>query len=228
MALSMDPLARIARALERRESPEARRAELSLYVAVGDSFTAGTGCPPGCAWADRLADGLRERHPSLAFRNLAVDGATSAEVLDQFPEAIQLEPDLVSVICGANDVLRSMRPDAAAYARNLAGAFGRIKAANPSARIFTATAPDRWDFLGLGPRTRLRVERGIARFNRATRGVARTYGVPCLDVAGHPGLADPRNFAADGLHPSSLGHERAARAFAALVADGYGIEIEIE
>lgn len=222
--MSIDPLARIVRAFERRESPEARRAELSLYVAIGDSFTAGTGCASGAAWADRLADGLREHSPSLAFRNLAVHGATSAEVLEQLPETIQLEPDLVSAICGANDVLRSTRPDAAAYARNLAAILGRLQGANPAVRLFTATAPERWDFLSLGPRTRARVERGIARLNRATRGVARTYGVACLDVAGHPGLADPENFAPDGLHPSALGHERAARGFAELVR----AELEID
>ena len=76
-----------------------------------------------------------------------------------------------------------------------------------------------WDFLELGPRTRARLERGIARFNAATRAVAADHGVPCLDVADHPGLAEPENFVADGLHPSALGHRQAAAGFARAARD---------
>jgi lysophospholipase L1-like esterase len=225
--VSVDPFAAIARVIGSQLGPEVRREQLSLYVALGDSFTAGTGCPEGRAWPERLATGIRAYNPQFAFRNLAVEGATSDEVLAQLPEAIELEPDLVTVVCGANDVLRSTRPDAAAYARRLASIFGRLQDANPVARIVTATAPERWDFLELGPRTRTRVETGVARFNRATRGVARAYAVPCLEVAGHPGLSQGENFSADGLHPSALGHERAARGFAAVLRERFGISITI-
>ena len=225
--MTLDPLAEIARVLAaRRDSPQARRAELSLYVAIGDSFTAGTGCEPGEAWAERLAAGLRRRNPSLAFRSLAVHGATSAQVLGQIPEAIELEPDLVTVVCGANDVLLTTRPDIPAYARRLASIIGRLRAANPGVRIVTATAPERWDFLDLRPRTRRRVEHGIDRLNRATRTIAGSYGVPCLDVASHPGLSVPENFASDGLHPSAVGHARAARGFAALLGSELGIDVQ--
>lgn len=225
--MTLDPLAEIARALAaKKDSARARSAELSLYVAIGDSFTAGTGCGPGEAWAERLAAGLRRRSPDMAFRNLAVHGATSAEVLEQLPEAIQLEPDLVTVVCGANDVLKSTRPNIPAYARRLASIIGRLRGANPGVRIVTATAPERWDFLDLRPRTRRRVEHGIVRLNRATRTVAGSYGVPCLDVASHPGLSVPENFAPDGLHPSALGHLRAARGFAVLLATELGIDVQ--
>jgi phosphatidylinositol alpha 1,6-mannosyltransferase len=228
--MTVDPLAQIAQVFENRRQPgpEARSAELSLYVALGDSFTAGTGCAPGEAWPDRLATGLRAHSPMLDFRNLAVHGATSTEVLSQLPEAIELEPDLVTVVCGANDVLETTRPDVAGFARRLASILGRLAAANPGVRIATATSPERWDFLPLGPRTRARVERGIARFNRATRTVASAYGVPCLDVATHPGLSEAENFAPDGLHPSALGHKRAAQGFAELLRDELGIATELE
>lgn len=199
---------------------------VALYVAMGDSFTAGTGCAGGEAWPERLAGGLRAGNPRLGFRNLAVHGATSGEVLEQLPEALQLEPDLITVVCGANDVLRSTRPDEEGYARRLAILFRRLRRANPEVRIATATAPERWDFLDLGPRTRTRVERGIARLNRATREIAAAHGVPCLEVAGDDGLCDPANFAADGLHPSALGHERAARGFAELLRRSFAIETE--
>jgi lysophospholipase L1-like esterase len=43
-------------------------------------------------------------------------------------------------------------------------------------------------------------------------------------VAGHPGLSNSENFSDDGLHPSTLGHTRAAEGFAALLADRLGLE----
>lgn len=190
---------------------------LRLYVAIGDSFTAGTGCEPGDAWPERLATLLRRSSPRLEHVNLATHGARSAEVAGQVDRAAALEPDLVTLVCGANDVLRSTRPDGAEYAARLAAMIETLHARAAGVRVITATAPERWDFLELGPRTRARVERGIEEVNRATRAVAAAHGAECLDVAGHAGLALAENFAADGLHPSALGHARAAQGFAELL-----------
>jgi phosphatidylinositol alpha 1,6-mannosyltransferase len=222
--MTEDPLVTIARALREHGGGEPRR-EVSCYVALGDSFTAGTGSPEGLGWADRIASGLRRRDSTFVYRNLAEDGATSADVLGQVDQAVQLEPDLVTVICGANDVLRTTRPNEAAYARRLRRIFRRLRDAGPRMVLLTATSPSRWDFVELGPRTRARVEAGMRGFNDVTRRVAEDHGVPCLDVADHPGLRERDNFATDGLHPSPRGHERAARAFAAVLRDGYGIPI---
>ena len=69
--------------------------------------------------------------PALAFRNLAVEGATSEQVLEQLPEAIELEPDLVTVVCGANDVLRTPGPTPAptrgAWPRSSAACSARTR-----------------------------------------------------------------------------------------------------
>jgi len=193
----------------------------SSYAALGDSFTAGTGCDPGVSWADRLAAGLRSRNSRLLYRNFAVDGATSADVLRQVGPALQLEPDLVSVVCGGNDVLRTRRPDVEGYAERLDRIFSRFEEL-PGVTLATATSPTRWSFLGLGPRTARRVEAAIADVNEATREIARAHDVLCLEVAGHPGLEDPENFSEDGLHPSALGHARTARAFASLLEQRLG------
>ena len=219
-----DPYARIAEEL----SPCARKQRLSLYVAMGDSFTAGTGSPEGQAWPDRLAAGIRVENPGFELRNLAVGGATSDEVLEQLPEAIELEPDLVTVVCGANDALLSTRPDPERYAANFEAILEGLRVAVPGVRIVTATSPERLEFMPLGPRTRDRVEHGIADVNERTRRIAARNGVPCLEVVGHSGLSEPENFCADGLHPSALGHEHAAHGFAAFIAEAYGIEISEE
>lgn len=224
----VDPLARIARVISDQRDFEARGRELSLYVAIGDSFTAGTGCEAGAAWPSQLARALRRRHPSLELRNLAFDGATSTDVLErQLPEALELEPDLVTVVCGGNDILRSTRPDVDGYEDRLGSILERLHDGNRSVRIATATAPEGWDFLALGPRTRARVEAGLAALNQATRRLARRFAVPCLEVAGHPELANPANYASDGLHPSANGHRRTARAFAELIREHHGIALDL-
>jgi lysophospholipase L1-like esterase len=222
--MSEDPFVTIARALREKGPLEPPRG-VSCYVALGDSFTAGTGSPEGLGWSHRIAEGLRRRNTAFVYRNLAEDGATSADVLDQLNDALQLEPDLVTVICGANDVLRSTRPEPDLYARRLSEIFERLHKAGPRMIVVTATSPEQWDFVRLGPRTRARVEAGMRDINDVTREVARAHCVPCLDVADHPGLRDRDNFATDGLHPSIRGHARAARAFAFLLSDGYRIPI---
>jgi lysophospholipase L1-like esterase len=222
-----DPFVVIAESLAAARKPRVRGEPL-CYVALGDSFTAGKGCAPGERWADRLAAGLGMLHSAVGYYNLATDGATSADVLErQVGEALQLEPDLVTVICGANDVLSSVRPDADGYRRRLAAILDGLRAGLPRVAILTATSPEGWRFLELRPRTRARVMRGIRAINTATRAVARERGIPCLDVVNHPGLDEPENFSPDGLHPSPSGHARAAVEFARALESSFGIESAI-
>jgi lysophospholipase L1-like esterase len=218
-----DPFAVIGRHL----FPAGGRQPVSCYVALGDSFTAGTGTADGERWPDRLAAGLRAANVDLAYRNLASEGATSAEVSSQVGPAIQLEPDLVTVVCGANDVLRRVRPDVRGYGVRFSRILARLQAALPEVAILTATSPESWRFLELGPRTRARVVAGLRDLNATTRAVAEQHGVPCLDVVDHPGLEDPSNFSGDGLHPSAAGHERAAREFARCLLDEFGIRCDL-
>lgn len=194
------------------------------YVALGDSFTAGHDAGAGERWADRLAASLARRSPGLSYANLAVDGANSAAVLEQLPAALALSPDLVTVICGANDVLLTSRPDVEGYKARFSRILGGLREGAPGAAILTATAPESWQFLELRPRTKARLVRALGELNAATRTVAARHRVPCLDVAGHPGLAERENFGVDGLHPSTLGHERAAEEIALSLRAHFGIE----
>lgn len=188
------------------------------FVALGDSFTAGTGVAEEERWADRLARGLGAGG-EVVYRNLACDGATSADVLAQVPDALQLEPDLVTVVCGANDVLRSVRPDLDGFALRFAAILDSLRDAVPGVLLLTATVPERWRFLELRPRTLARVSGGLRAVNAAIREAAGERGIPCLEVVGQPGLDDPDNFCEDGLHPSELGHARVAGAFGTLLAE---------
>lgn len=221
---AMDPDAVIARALSAAVAPAGPR-RVSCYVALGDSFTAGTGCAAGQPWADRIAAALGR---SVSYRNLAVHGAASAEVREQIGPALQLEPDLISVVCGVNDLLFSSRLNVLRYSLNLGAIVRRAQDALPGVRLVTATAPESWGFLRAGPRTRARIERDAARLNHATRSLAAAHGVAVLEVAGDPRLSDPKNFSSDGLHPSQLGHARAAREIAALLRSHFDLPLREE
>jgi len=218
-----DPLVTIAESLDAAGRSRTPR-EVFCYAALGDSFTAGTGCPPGESWADRLATSLGAVHSSFGYLNLAAEGATSAQVLEQVAPALQLEPDLVTLVCGTNDVLTSVRPDVDGYAKRLTEILERLRAGVSSVAILTATSPEHWRFLDLRPRTRARVHGAIRDLNRVTRSIAERQGVPCLDVANHPGLHQRENFSRDGLHPSPVGHARAAVEFARALHHHFGIE----
>jgi lysophospholipase L1-like esterase len=117
----------------------------------------------------------------------------------------------VSLICGANDVLESVRPDPEGYQLRLARMFGRIRATSPDATIFTATYPDLSRFVDLRDRTRRRVQRGVEEFNAACRAAAADHGVVVLEWADRPETGEPAYRAADGFHPSSVGHRHGAR-----------------
>jgi lysophospholipase L1-like esterase len=181
---------------------------VTTYVAMGDSFTAGLE-PGQTRWADELARELGAR-----YVNLASVGATSELVeLEQLERALQLEPDVVTLVCGANDVLFDTRPDPEAYAARLSRMFTRLRRELPNAQIVTATYPDISRFLKLRPRTRARVVEGMERFNSAIRSVARRHDIVLMESFDHPAATARETYAADGFHPSPEGHRAAAREF---------------
>lgn len=199
--------------------------EVRTFVAVGDSFTAGNGCDPECRWADLVAAGLRQTNPGLRYSNLARDGADSRDVLEQIPAAIGCRPDLVTLVCGANDVILGPRPDIPAFVARFELMLDRLKRALPGVAILTATYPEAGQPAGIGPRTLARIRAGMSELNRMIRRISGERSVPCVDTVDHPGLRDPENFETDGLHPSTTGHRRAAAEFSAALRRNFSIYI---
>jgi lysophospholipase L1-like esterase len=183
---------------------------MTTYVALGDSFTAGL-VPGEPRWADEVARALG---PDTRYENLAWVGATSADVeQNQLGRALALDPDVVTLVCGANDVLMSVRPDAEEYEGRLSRMFARLRREAPEAAVVTATYPDISRFLDLRPRTRSRVEKGMRVYNAACRTVAGRHGIALLEGFDHPAAFERGTYADDGFHPSEEGHRRAAGEF---------------
>ena len=180
------------------------------YVALGDSTTEGLDDPrPGGGyrgWADRLAEGLAAAEPGLLYANLAVRGRRIPQVhAEQLAPALALEPDLVTVLAGLNDLLRR-RYDAAATAAHLEAMLSESLAAGATAATFTI--PDPSSVMPLA-----RIVRGrLHAYNEAIREIGARTGAIVVDLAGVPATADPRLWSIDRLHASALGHERIAAA----------------
>ncbi|MEO7059835.1 MAG: SGNH/GDSL hydrolase family protein [Lapillicoccus sp.] len=185
------------------------------YVAIGDSLTEGMSDPdpgvPGAyvGWADRLAVHLAERAEAegrdFGYANLAIRGRLLADVVGpQLDAGLALEPDLVSIIGGANDILRP-KADVDALAGDLEAAVARIRATG--ADVLMATPADPWKA------PLLRAFRGrCALYVACIWGIAQRQGAFVLDQWGQPFLRDWSMWADDRLHMNSEGHRRVSLA----------------
>jgi lysophospholipase L1-like esterase len=189
------------------------------YVALGDSFTEGVGDldptrPNGVrGWADRVAEVLAAPDPGFRYANLAVRGRQLRAILaEQLAPALAMDPDLVTIYAGANDILR-----ATVDLDNLVAAYdaGVEALAATGARILMWTAYDP------GHAPVLRTMRGrFATYNELVREVADAHGATVVDFWRMREYRDPRMWDTDRIHMSPLGHARMAMA----VLDALGVD----
>lgn len=187
------------------------------YVAIGDSQTEGLNdgdeTSGYCGWADRLAEMLAEVEPTVVYANLAVRGKRAGEVrAEQLAAALALEPDLVTVMAGMNDLVRPGF-DAAAVVGELEAMFAALSASG--ARVVTFTFPDIAKIAPLVRRLRPR----LLDFNDRIREAAGKHGVTLVDTFDYPVTWDPRLWSSDRIHATPLGHAT----IAAAAADALGL-----
>lgn len=179
------------------------------YAAVGDSFTEGVGDPGPdgnfVGWADRLAVLLDDRAPEDTFRyaNLAVRGKLIDQIVeDQVPRAVELAPDLVTLVAGGNDIIRpGTDPDD--VAERFEKAVARLSDAVGT--VMVATGFDTRDVAVL---KHLRGK--IATYNMHVRAIADRHGCTMLDLWSLKSIQDRRAWDEDRLHLSAEGHTRVA------------------
>ena len=191
------------------------------YVALGDSYTIGTAVDADERWPSQLIARLGRGGGLRLVRNLGVNGATSAAVLErQLPAAIALRPEFASLLVGVNDVVRRV-PEAVVRANvtSIVDGLGL-----PPSRILLVSTPDYTvtpEGASYGdPATR---RAGIVAVNAAVEEIATARGIPFVDIFDLSGRAatDLRLVADDGLHPSgaqyALWVDRIAPVVAALL-----------
>ncbi len=198
---------------------------MTTFVALGDSITLGVGDPVRVAdpetgrsrrawrgWAALLAEGLCD--PELHI--VAGNGACSADVeRDQLPRALQLRPDIASVVVGINDTLRP-NFDPARIEAAAAHTIGALRAAG--AEVLTLRLPDPGRMLGAPSFFARPLARRARQINTVMDGLAGRFGTVHFDAASDEVVYDKRMWAVDRLHPSERGHRYIAGRFHQMLA----------
>ncbi|MDR6174596.1 lysophospholipase L1-like esterase [Nocardioides zeae] len=199
------------------------------YVALGDSFTEGVGDrdpdrPNGVrGWADRVAEVLADRAAAagetFGYANLAIRGRKLVPVLEeQVDPAIALEPDLVTLYAGANDIVRP-KVDLDALAVAYDEGVERLAATGAQVVLFTAFDPGQG---GLYAPIRGR----FALYNEHVREIADRHGAVVADswriahrLPGGLVASDARLWDVDRMHLGPAGHQFVAM----MVLDALGL-----
>jgi lysophospholipase L1-like esterase len=175
------------------------------YVALGDSFTEGVGDPDAGrpnglrGWADRVAEVLAERTPGFGYANLAIRGRKLDAILaEQLEPALALEPDLITVYAGANDIMRP-KVDLDALVGRYDAALGRLAATGARLLVWTAFDP--------GGSAIYRPMRGrFALYNELVREAADRHGATVVDFWRMREYRDWRYWDVDRMHMGPAGH----------------------
>lgn len=179
-----------------------------VYVAIGDSAAQGIGASrPGLSYVGLIA----EQASSLTGRavhalNLSVSGATTAlAVRDQLPRLDGLQPDLVTVSIGANDIAMW---DPVRFDRNIRTIFAAVPSHAIVADVPCFYLPQN--------------ERKVAEANRLLHAAARDHGLRVVPLHEHTRRQGLRGilteFARDMFHPNDAGYRVWAGAFRPAVA----------
>lgn len=184
------------------------------FVVLGDSTSAGIGVDdPADAYPSLLADRLAaETGRRVELTVLGVSGARVHDVLtEQVPQVAKLEPDLIFVGIGANDVTHVTPLDD--VRRDMAEILDRLE--ETGAAVAVAGAPDMRIYAWAQPLRYLTYLRG-RQVAGAIEDTARAAGVPVVELAEETGpyfAEDPKaHFSQDEFHPSALGYRRWADA----------------
>jgi lysophospholipase L1-like esterase len=181
------------------------RAAAIRYLALGDSFTAGTGNDATAAFPSRLAALWRAHGRTVALKNVAVDGYTTEDVLErEIVEVAPFHPTLVTLAVGANDRVRGSSADV--YRSNVRVLFRAIVDAGVAPNRIVALPQPEWSLSPAAawfgdPKA---IGADIVAFNEILRDEARAAGARYVNL--YPLMheeAVAKMLARDGLHPSA-------------------------
>src|SRR5688500_10117200 len=112
------------------------------YLALGDSFTIGTGVGPERSFPAELARRWRSRGLEVELTDAAGNGPTTDALIEhELPLAAQVRPTIVTLLIGANDIVRGS--DVQRYRGQLRHILAALGAAGvPPAAVHGLPQPD--------------------------------------------------------------------------------------
>ena len=172
-----------------------------LWVALGDSMSQGIGARDITGgWVGQLHTRMTSDGRDFRLLNLSKTGARVRDVLDEQLSQLSdlgVEPDLTTVLVGANDMLRRNRREAAVKD------FARLLTTLPTGSTVIATLPRR--------------NKHALAINALVDDAAAAGRVRVADMRGRT-LASLRGTRADDhFHPNERGYASIADAFAAAI-----------
>jgi lysophospholipase L1-like esterase len=194
-----------------------------VYLAIGASDAAGVGAEPLTrGYVFRISDELDERVDEVFLAPLAIPGA-GTEQLDAALELLletEIEPNLVTVWTGPNDVIRG--EDADDFQNELEELFERLRDRTDGV-IVAANIPDLTEL----PRFREDPDDNVTRerieeFNDVIAEQAEDHDVLLVDLYGEP-VEDDLVSGEDGFHPNDEGHQRIADEFLDVILPALGL-----
>ena len=183
------------------------------YLALGDSFTIGTGTTPDRSFPAVLVSRWRDRGEEWELRNPAVNGYTTDDLIrDELYLVAAFAPDLVTVLIGANDIVAALGERGAIieraadrYRQQLRRIHEHIAVGAPNARVYGLPQPD-WSLTSAGTSfgDPAAIAKAIERFNGIAREEVERAGGAYLDIFPLMREQMRRSMTApDGLHPSA-------------------------
>lgn len=150
----------------------------------------------------------------LTFLNRGISGHTSTDLAARWkPDTLDLNPDVLSILIGVNDVNQALRADqdfsVEEYAKRYNDLLSETIAALPQVKLILGEP-----FFGLGSGTNAKIDRWkeiMPQMSASLAALAQTYRVPMVryqvmfDAAAE--RAPMEYWIWDGIHPTFSGHQ---------------------
>ena len=181
------------------------------YLAMGDSYTIGTGASDNAHNFPSILAGLLSKatNKQVALANPAVNGYTTLDLIAKELNYLDGKPDVVTVLIGVNDLVQNRSVED--YRASLRQIYDRIRGLGlPAGRVAAISIPN-WSVVPAaaqygGPQL---IKAVTNDYNTAAKEEALERGFVWVDITGVSTyqLGSPGWIATDQLHPGDIQYE---------------------
>lgn len=178
------------------------------FVVLGDSTAVGQGSEYDDGIARNSARYLAAKGYAVKFYNFGVSGAVVDDILiKQVPMAQKIQPDLILIVVGANDVTHLTKPSI--YHSKLLQTIGSLRASQPQIKIIYTGSPDMGSIPRFPQPARYFAGKRTDQLNARLRDFQIENTVVFAPIAEDTGKIfseNPGLFAQDKFHPNGKGY----------------------